>query len=219
MAKLVMSVDGVVMREFDLEHKIYKIGRKPTNDIQIDDITISGDHAEIEVTPNLYLDHLSDVYVADKGSTNGTLVNGKKIKKQILRHGDVVQVGRHEFKFLDDAAPDFEKTVMLKSDEVKSAGNGVSAAVTGYLKIMSGPKSGQTMELVKTYTSVGHHGTMVVISKRQQGFFVSQVSGKSDGKHVKGITVNDTPIGAKSITLKEKDVIDISGLKVEFHLK
>ena len=217
MAKLVMSVDGVVMREFDLEQKIYKIGRKPTNDIQIDDITISGDHAEIEVNANMYLVHLSDVYVADKGSTNGTLVNGKKIKKQILRHGDVIQLGRHEFKFLDDAAPDFERTVVLQSGDVKASpatGNGL----VGFITILNGPKAGQTMELVKTYTSVGHNGTMAVISKRQQGYFVSQVSGKKD-KPGKGIVVNGTTIGAKSVTLKEKDVIDISGLQIEFHLK
>lgn len=216
MAKLVMSVDGVVMREYDLEQQTYKIGRKPTNDIQIDDITISGDHAEIEVNRNMYLDHLSDVYVADKGSTNGTLVNGKKIKKQLLRHGDVVQVGRHEFKYLDDAAPDFEKTVVLRPEEVKAGAP--AAAVVGYLKVVNGPKAGQKIELIKTYTSVGNHGTMVVISKRQQGYFASQVSGKSE-KQGKAATVNGEVIGAKSISLKEKDTIDISGLVIEFHLK
>lgn len=242
MAKLVLSHDGVVTREFTIEQEDIGIGRKASNDIQIEDISVSGSHAKVIVEQNFYMENLKDIYIEDCNSTNGTYVNGKKIKKHMLRHGDVIQIGRHDFKFLDEEAPDFDKTVVLSpvTDEMveaakaaKQSGADTAAAtsaavaksaaakknmqanIKAFVKVLSGPKSGQELELVKSYTSMGNAGTMIVIAKRQQGYYVSHVAGKSE-KHGKFPTVNENPIGAQSVPLRNNDILDINGLKLEF---
>ncbi len=238
MAKLVLSSDGVITKEFLLEQEVFNIGRKSQNDIQIDDISVSGTHARVLVEQNFYMENLKDVYIEDANSTNGTYVNGKKIKKHMLRHGDMIQIGRHEFKFLDDDAPDFDKTVVIAPTTENVAKEPVPEPVPGaapsaadqseqppkqavklaYVKVLSGPKAGKELDLVKSYTSMGNAGTMIVIAKRQQGYFVSHVSGKSE-KHGSFPTVNENPIGAQSVPLQDHDIIDIDGLKLEFAIR
>ena len=247
MAKLVLSQDGIVTREFPIEEEEIGIGRKASNAIQIEDISISGAHARVIVEKNFYMDNLKDVYIEDCGSTNGTYVNGKQIKKHMLRHGDVIQIGRHDFKYFDEDAPDFDKTVVLSpvTDEMietakaaKESGKSPAEAAaiaaekatspasssepeTGrkaYVKVLSGPKAGKELELVKSYTSLGNSGTMIVIAKRQKGYFVSHVTGKS-GQQGKFPTVNDNVIGAQSVPLQGHDLIDIDGLKLEFFVR
>jgi len=269
MAKLVLSQDGVITREFPLEQDMLTIGRKSSNDIQIDDISVSGAHARVMVEQNFYMESLKDTYIEDLDSTNGTYVNGNKIKKHMLRHGDIIQIGRHDFKFFDEEAPDFDKTVVIQPitnemieaakaiKETEEALSGKPAADSGlvptpaanspvataaptdiaaslkekaklavvpvevnvskkaFIKVLTGPKAGKELQLVKSYTSMGNGGTMIVIAKRQQGYFVSHVSGKSD-KKITFPTVNDNPVGAQSVPLQEHDVIDIGGLKLEF---
>jgi pSer/pThr/pTyr-binding forkhead associated (FHA) protein len=214
MAKLVLSQEGVITKEFPLDKEQLSIGRKPHNDVQIDDITVSGQHAVVSVEKNFYLETLKDIYIEDQNSTNGTFVNGKKIKKHMLRHGDVVQIGRHEFKFLDEDAPDFDQTVVLQQQETKKAESGL---LPGYIKVLNGPKAGKTLDLVKSYTSMGNAGTMVVIAKRPQGYFASHVTGKSTQE--KYPLVNGNPIGSQSVPLQDHDVIEIGGLRLEFALK
>ena len=242
MAKLVLSSDGVITKEFLLEQEVFNIGRKSQNDIQIDDISVSGTHARVLVEQNFYMENLKDVYIEDANSTNGTYVNGKKIKKHMLRHGDMIQIGRHEFKFLDDDAPDFDKTVVIAptpttphvaKEPVPEAAPALAEASPAtdqpeqqpkqgvklaYVKVLSGPKAGKELDLVKSYTSMGNAGTMIVIAKRQQGYFVSHVSGKSE-KHGSFPTVNENPIGAQSVPLQDHDILDIDGLKLEFAIR
>lgn len=235
MAKLVLSQDGVVTREFVVTDSILTIGRKAQNDIQIEDISVSGSHARVLVEQNFYMETLKDVYIEDTGSTNGTYVNGAKIKKHMLRHGDVIQIGRHDFKFMDDDAPDFDKTVVISpgaaqeskpdspqiadteqknpSPELKEQPAAVSKEA--FVKVLTGPKAGKELALVKSYTSMGNAGTMIVIAKRQQGFYVSHVTGKSE-QQGKFPSVNGNPVGAQSVPLNDKDLIDIDGLKLEF---
>ena len=120
MAKLVLSHDGVITREFPLEQDVLTIGRKSSNDIQIDDISVSGTHARVLVEQNFYMESLKDIYIEDVNSTNGSYVNGNKIKKHMLRHGDIIQIGRHDFKFLDEDAPDFDKRSEEHTSELQS---------------------------------------------------------------------------------------------------
>ena len=111
MAKLVLSLNGAVQGEFSLSKERISIGRKPDNDIQVDNLAVSGKHA-------LVITILDDSFLEDLGSTNGTYVNGKLIKKHALRDGDVVGIGKHELKYVNEHATaddeDFEK-VRLES--------------------------------------------------------------------------------------------------------
>src|SRR5258705_3714682 len=113
MAKLILSVDGQVLKEFALSKERTVLGRKPHNDIQIDNLAVSGQHAAI-------ITILNDSFIEDLGSTNGTLVNGKPVKKHFLQNNDVVEIGKHKLKYFNDApvaagAADFEKTMIIRS--------------------------------------------------------------------------------------------------------
>lgn len=126
MAKLILSMDGLVLKEIPLTKERTSIGRKPHNDIQIDNLAVSGEHAAIVTI-------LNDSFLEDLGSTNGTVVNGNPIKKHFLQNNDLIELGKYKLKFISDAAPvvagdraDFEKTMVLRP---KSATGGAQAAV------------------------------------------------------------------------------------------
>jgi FHA domain-containing protein len=113
MAKLILSVDGQVLKEYGLTKERTLIGRKPHNDIQIDNLAVSGEHAAI-------ITILNDSFIEDLGSTNGTMVNGKPVKKHFLQNNDVVEIGKHKLKYFNDAptaatAADFEKTMIIRN--------------------------------------------------------------------------------------------------------
>jgi len=137
MAKLILSMDGLVLKEIPLTKERTTIGRKPHNDIQIDNLAVSGEHAVIVTI-------LNDSFLEDLGSTNGTVVNGNPVKKHFLQNNDVVELGKYKLKFVGEAAPaaagpdkaDFEKTMVLRPSAVKAAaaaggaaGGGAQAAV------------------------------------------------------------------------------------------
>ncbi len=111
MARLILSLDGSVMAEYNMNKERYTVGRLPDNDIRIDNPAVSGHHS-------LVINILNDSFLEDLNSTNGTYVNGKLIKKHALQHGDVVTVGHHQLRFVDtqssDSEPDeFEKTMVI----------------------------------------------------------------------------------------------------------
>src|SRR2546423_6433001 len=113
MAKLILSVDGQVLKEYPLSKERTLIGRKPHNDIQIDNLAVSGEHAAI-------ITILNDSFIEDLGSTSGTMVNGKPVKKHFLQNNDVVEIGKHKLKYFNDApaatgAADFEKTMIIRN--------------------------------------------------------------------------------------------------------
>ena len=112
MAKLILSVDGTVLKEITLNKERTTLGRKPHNDIPVDNLAVSGEHAAI-------ITILNDSFIEDLNSTNGTLVNGKPIKKHFLQNNDVIEIGKHKLKYFNDApvaasAGDFEKTMIIR---------------------------------------------------------------------------------------------------------
>jgi hypothetical protein len=112
MAKLILSVDGTVLKEISLMKERTTLGRKPHNDIQVDNLAVSGEHAAI-------ITILNDSFIEDLNSTNGTLVNGKPIKKHFLQNNDVIEIGKHKLKYFGEApaqvsTQDFEKTMIIR---------------------------------------------------------------------------------------------------------
>ncbi len=102
MGKLVHIVEGASGREYPLVEGIFKIGRNVDNNVQLDDDAVSGYNTEIAVKPSQYMEGTHDFWLKDLQSTNGTKVNGKRTKKCMLKHDDVVKVGTHQFKFIDE---------------------------------------------------------------------------------------------------------------------
>jgi pSer/pThr/pTyr-binding forkhead associated (FHA) protein len=132
MAKLILSMDGLVLKEIPLSKERTTIGRKPHNDIQIDNLAVSGEHAVIVTI-------LNDCFLEDLGSTNGTLVNGNPVKKHFLQNNDVVELGKYRLKFVGEAPvpaataekADFEKTMVLRPAAMKAAAEQARAMGAG----------------------------------------------------------------------------------------
>ena len=131
MAKLILSMDGLVLKEIPLTKERTTIGRKPHNDIQIDNLAVSGEHAVIVTI-------LNDSFLEDLGSTNGTVVNGAGVKKHFLQNNDVIELGKYKLKFVGEAAPaagaekaDFEKTMVLRPSQMKAAAEQARAMAAG----------------------------------------------------------------------------------------
>ncbi|MCP5145612.1 MAG: FHA domain-containing protein [Gammaproteobacteria bacterium] len=236
MAKLVLSLNGVVQREYQLNKERMTLGRKPDNDIQIDNLAVSGKHA-------LVITILDDSFLEDLGSTNGTYVNGKLIKKHALRDGDVVGIGKHELKYVNEHATaddeEFEKTMIIRPGSASAAVAAAQAAESaagsaappvaaaapaaqkpaglplGRLKVMNGPIAGKTLELTKALITLGKPGVQVaVISRRPQGYFLTHIEG--DGANANYPIVNGNPIGSQAYAMKTGDVIELAGIKMEF---
>lgn len=235
MGKLVLSMNGVVQGEYELDKERVTIGRKPDNDIQIDNLAVSGKHS-------LIITVLDDSFLEDLGSTNGTYVNGKLIKKHALKNGDVIAIGKHELKYVNEHATEdddeFEKTMIIKPGSASAAVAAAQAAEKagavdaadaaagaakagggmpqGRLTVLNGPIAGKELELTKALVTLGKPGTQVaVISRRPQGYFLTHIESDGDGKRYP--LVNGDPIGPKAYPLKDNDMIELAGIKMEFN--
>jgi pSer/pThr/pTyr-binding forkhead associated (FHA) protein len=237
MARLVLSLDGQVMAEYNMNKERYTIGRLPDNDIRIDNAAVSGHHS-------LIINILNDSFLEDLNSTNGTYVNGKLIKKHALQHGDVVTVGHHQLRFVEDdeAQDEFEKTMVIQPsarpvEKVRTAaeladkaspslsataknraltGDGAAALKKAKLQVLSGAFAGRELELSKALTTLGRPGIQVAaITRRAEGYFIVHVdSGKTDDFPL----VNGSPIGAQATRLNDNDVIQLAGVKMGFFI-
>jgi pSer/pThr/pTyr-binding forkhead associated (FHA) protein len=237
MARLVLSLDGQVMAEYNMNKERYTIGRLPDNDIRIDNAAVSGHHS-------LIINILNDSFLEDLNSTNGTYVNGKLIKKHALQHGDVVTVGHHQLRFVEDdeAQDEFEKTMVIQPssrpvEKVRAASEAAekvspSLSATGKtralndtaasaaalkkakLQVLSGAFAGRELELSKALTTLGRPGVQVAaITRRAEGYFIVHVdSGKADDYPL----LNGTAIGAQATRLADNDVIQLAGVKMGF---
>ena len=224
MAKLILSMDGLVLKEIALAKERMSIGRKPSNDIQIDNLAISGEHAVVVTI-------LNDSFLEDLNSTNGTLVNGQPAKKHFLKNGDVIELGKYKLKYVVDQAmqldaSDFEQaaTPAAASAAVNSAGVAppagqspaapYAALVCGAVQILNGANTGRQLELTKTLTTLGKPGVQVaVIARRPHGYFITHVEGAQYP------LVNGQAIDAQAHALADHDVVEIAGIKMEFFLK
>lgn len=216
MPKMIVSIDGVVIKEVQLTKDRTSLGRRPYNDIVIDNLAVSGEHAVLQMSGN-------EVYLEDLNSTNGTYVNGKAVKKLLLQNSDTVEIGKYKIKYVNEAAPaGFEKTMIIKAGSAglvapPPAGSPMAApaeagaALSAAIKVMSGAAAGREVALVKVVTTIGKPGVAVAaITKRPQGFVVAHVEGA--GKP----TLNGAPIGAEPVVLKNGDVLELAGTQMQF---
>ncbi len=237
MGKLVLSLNGVVHGEFQLKKERMTVGRKSDNELQIDNLAVSGKHA-------LIITILDDSFLEDLGSTNGTYVNGKLIKKHALRDGDIIGIGKHELKYVNEHATaddeEFEKTMIIRPGSASAAvaaarsfDNAPTAAPTpapapaptgfggglplGKIQVLNGPIAGKQLELTKALITLGKPNVQVaVISRRPQGYFLTHIEG--DGKNMNFPIVNGRTMGAQAYALKTGDIIELAGVKMEFSI-
>jgi pSer/pThr/pTyr-binding forkhead associated (FHA) protein len=207
MPKMIVSIDGVVIKEVQLTKDRTTLGRRPYNDIVIDNLAVSGEHAVLQMTGN-------EVYMEDLNSTNGTYVNGKAVKKQLLQNNDTVEIGKYKIKYMNEAAAaSFDKTMVIKAGASPAmappalAGDGSHAAI----KVLSGAAAGREVPLVKVVTTIGKPGVAVAaITRRQHGFVVAHVEGGSKP------TLNGVAIGTEPVALKNGDLLELAGTQMQF---
>jgi pSer/pThr/pTyr-binding forkhead associated (FHA) protein len=205
MPKMIVSIDGVVIKEVQLTKEKTTIGRRPYNDIVIDNLAVSGEHSVVQMVG-------SDVFLEDLSSTNGTYVNGKAIKKQPLNDGDSIEVGKYKIKYINEnKAANFDKTMLFQPAQADAKAGAPTNASSGILKVLSGTASGREVPLTKVVTTIGKPGVAVAsITRRQHGFVVAHVDGAG------APTLNGTSIGKDPVALKSGDMIELAGTKMQF---
>jgi hypothetical protein len=220
MAKLVVSLDGVVIKEVQVTKDKTTLGRRPYNDIVIDNLAVSGEHAVLQMVGQ-------DVFIEDLNSTNGTYINGKAIKKQLLQHNDTVEIGKYKIKFLLEDNGDYEKTLVMRPGATAPMGGGAFAqtamnsgfsamSVSGNIgpasiKVLNGAAAGREVALTKVVTTVGKPGVQVAsITKRPSGYVFSHVEGPARP------TVNGNAVSGEPVHLRSGDVIELAGTQMQF---
>ncbi|WP_284618274.1 FHA domain-containing protein [Aquabacterium humicola] len=227
MGKLVVSLDGVVIKEVQITKDKTTLGRRPYNDIVIDNLAVSGEHAVLQMVGQ-------DVFIEDLNSTNGTYINGKAIKKQLLAHNDTVEIGKYKIKYLVEDNGDYEKTMIMRPGAMAPAahhagppsGHGTFNPVAtsprplganpvstlpASIKVLSGAAAGREVTLTKVVTTVGKPGVQVAsITKRPGGYVIAHVEGLSRP------TINGMPLAGDIAPLKNGDLIELAGTQMQF---
>ncbi len=198
MPKMIVSIDGVVIKEVQLTKDKTTLGRRPYNDIVIDNLAVSGEHAILELAG-------SDVYLEDLNSTNGTYVNGKAAKRQLLRNGDSVEVGKYKIKFVADAIDEAQERAVA-ADATGDEANALQASI----KVLSGAAAGREVPLTKTVTTIGKPGIAVAAITRGERGFVIQIQGGGNP------ALNGKPLGDDPVPLKNGDLIELAGSQMQF---
>lgn len=238
-AKLVMTSSSGAHEEIPLTKETITIGRKPSNDIPIDNLSVSGNHARV-------ITILEDSFLEDLGSTNGTYVNGKLVKKHALEDGDKITLGKYQIRYENSSAgsdQDFEQTMIIRpgeagmpeeaggkeidrsvqkitaaiASEVAASQNAPVSNKTACLQLLSGANAGKELILKKALTTIGQPGVQVAaITRRPQGFFLIHVDGGPNNNVPK---VAGSPIGSNAHQLNDHDIIEVAGVKMEFYTK
>ncbi len=225
MPKMIVSIDEVVIKEVQITKDKTTLGRRPYNDIVIDNLAVSGEHAVILMSG-------SEVVLEDLNSTNGTYVNGKAIKKQALLNGDSIDVGKYKIKFIGDvSSTSFDKTMVVQPGQMPGvsaapvrppaaeapaasappAPESVAPLKAASIKVLTGAAAGREVPLTKVVTTIGKPAVAVAaITKRHHGFVVHHVEGGGSP------TLNGQTITSDPVPLKHGDVIELAGTQMQF---
>ena len=214
MPKMIVSIDGVVIKEVQLTKDRTTLGRRPYNDIVIDNLAVSGEHAIFHMLG-------SEVYIEDLKSTNGTYVNGSAIKRHRLAHDEVIEVGKYKIKFLGEDQPpgpqdeeedkDWAGFVTVPGSDLGlfSAPNPLQTPAS--IRVLNGAAAGREVQLIKDRTTLGKPGVQVAaIDKRGGGFVLTHVEGAQRP------TVNGAPVAGDGLSLRHGDIIELAGTRMQF---
>lgn len=220
---IILTLNGKVLQEVPLSKERITIGRRPHNDIVIEDLAISAEHAVIVTI-------LKDSFLEDLNSTNGTQINGQPVKKHFLQDNDVIELAHYRLRYVaglnnaksrgalpEERQPMRRANSLLqaqceKHDEVLSESRKNSDDLQfAVIRILNGPSAGKQIPLTKVLTTIGRPGVQVaVITYRPQGYSITHVEGENYP------LVNGQSIGAGAQPMVHGDVIDLSGTQMKF---
>lgn len=203
MPQLIATVEGVEIKHVYLAKDRTTLGRKDSNDIVLDNLVVSGSHCAFE------LKGLADVFIEDLGSTNGTFVNNKRVKRQQLHDGDTIAIGHFRIQFLTASGDSgFGQTTAFDSQML------TSSQLQASFRVLNGSSAGLEVPVVKAVTTFGKPGVAVVaVSHRRTGFFVAHLDGETLP------TLNGRPLGADPVMLSNDDVLELAGTRMQFQLR
>ncbi|HUD34216.1 MAG TPA: FHA domain-containing protein [Variovorax sp.] len=217
MPKMIVSIDGVVIKEVSLVKDRTTLGRRPYNDIVIDNLAISGEHAVL---------HMIDgaVYLEDLNSTNGTYVNARAVRRHMLEHNDVVEVGKYKIRFLAGhqpfvvsrpltipapLPPSVQPLPAPPSNVAAPIPSGGGIAASAAIRVLSGAGAGRELTLAKVVTTIGRPGVAVAaVTRRLHGYVVAPIDG--------GTLLNGEQLGQEAVALQDGDVLELGGTKMQF---
>jgi hypothetical protein len=199
MPKLVVSLDDVAIQEVRITKERTTIGRRPQNDIVLNQPAVSGEHAVL-----LWTD--AQTLIEDRNSTNGTHVNGKPVQQQALQHGDFIHIGKYQLRWLDDGAGRFVArpgSASALPDDLPADGASI--------QLLSGSSAGRLVALTKAVTTVGKPGVAVAaVTRRTTGYWVHLADGQGTA------SLNGQPLGADPLPLQHGDVMVLAGARIQF---
>lgn len=235
--KLVLKFKDTVISEHVLKTEETTIGRKTDNTIHIDNLAVSSFHARVLKIGN-------KVILEDLGSTNGTLVNNHAVSKHVLKHGDVITVGKHTLTFvsLQTAAPakapaaeeegGMDKTMIITPAAREAMRGGDDdeeerhEMVLGTIQVISGPLMGKVIPLKSSLTSIGKgDNCKIKVKGMLVGKQAAVITRRPTGYHIaylEGMTkpkVNGETLTEAPRTLNDGDIIELSDTKLEFYIK
>lgn len=202
MPQLIASVEGVEVKHVYITKDRTTLGRRPDNDVVLDNPAVSGQHCIFE------LKGLSDVFIEDTGSTNGTFVNNVRVKRQKLEDEDVIAISRFRIRYRASTSDSgFGATAMMTMSSTAAAAPPASAS----FRVLSGTSAGLEIPVVKAVSTFGKPGSALIsVSHRRNGFFATYLDGEQTP------TVNGKPMGKDPILLANDDVIDLAGTQMQF---
>jgi len=217
MSKLVVWLDGVVIKEVHITKDKTTLGRRPYNDIVIDNLAVSGEHAALQMIGR-------EVAIEDLNSTNGTYINGKAVKRQVLMHNDTIEIGKYKIKYLADEPSGFDKTMVLRPgaelpaapparapQPAAASGAQPPAGPVARIQVLSGPAAGREMPLSKPVTTFGRPGHQVAsITRRADAYVLAHVEGVSRP------SINGLPLLGDAQPLRDGDLIELAGTQMRF---
>jgi pSer/pThr/pTyr-binding forkhead associated (FHA) protein len=225
LAKLVLSLNGSVLDQRFFDQPCLTIGRGADNDVVIDDPLLSRVHARIVSIGE-------DRIIEDLQSSNGTLVNGRPLVRQILQHQDVIELGAYHLRYLNTRAAadaDLERTMLIQAlprdGELAPGASAVAVPAVrvakarlpqGHVNVLGGAGQhavGASVRLDRVVATFGIPGEqLIVIARRPQGYFLTHVEG------VQHPRVNRQSIGTAPYALRDGDLIEGAAYQLEFRL-
>jgi hypothetical protein len=218
MAKLIMTLDGAVVREYPIEKETVSIGRKHGNDVQLNDLTVSGRHSLITMTGQ-------NASVDDLGSTNGTLLNGARVAKSAVKHGDIIQVGNFQFTYFDNDVAQYEPTMFIRAEiedtQIMQANPAKNSDARGEplaaVRILNGPLTKKVLELRKPFNTLGFNGIkMAMIARTSSGYTITSIQNNKLRRANDTPLINGKILETQSQQLNDHDIVELAGTQMEF---
>lgn len=233
MPTLVISIDGAVIKEVQLTKERTTLGRRPYNDIVIDNLAVSGEHAVLSIVDGA-------VIIEDLRSTNGTYVNGQPILRQTLNHGDLLDIGKYKIRFVqqqvsassrsalaaiaaavesnppsplaEDLPSQFSTQTPSGFDHTLPPSMAGLATRQAAIRMLNGNAAGREVPLVKVVTTLGKPGVAVAsITQKHHGFVLAQLEGDA-----LSLKLNGQEIGRRPMPLQHGDTVELAGTQMQF---